>query len=148
MKIYVIGSLRDKAFTEFMRGIRYEFEDREVSFWDDWYGAGYEADDMWQRYEQSKGLTYKQALQGDNAEHVYSYDTKHLHESSIAILKLPAGKSAHLELGYMVGLGKHTIIYMDKEPDRWDVMYRFASHVSVGFQDLTDHLSPMLVNKQ
>lgn len=39
---------------------------------------------------------------------------------------MPAGKSGHLELGYMIGNGKPCIIYFEKEPDRWDVMTQFA----------------------
>jgi hypothetical protein len=39
---------------------------------------------------------------------------------------MPAGKSGHLELGYAIGSGKRGFVCFDQEPDRWDVMYRFA----------------------
>ena len=41
----------------------------------------------------------------------------------------PAGKSCHLELGYLLGRGKRGYILLDKEPERWDIMYRFATGV-------------------
>ncbi len=48
------------------------------------------------------------------------------------VLVLPAGKSGHLELGYLIGQGKPAYIWMPEEPDRWDVMYRFADAVFIG----------------
>ena len=39
---------------------------------------------------------------------------------------MPGGKSAHLELGYMIGRGKRCFVLFDKEPERWDLMYQFA----------------------
>jgi nucleoside 2-deoxyribosyltransferase len=55
---------------------------------------------------------------------------------------MPAGKSGHLELGYMIGCGKPCIIYFNEEPDddRWDVMVQFAfengGDVCFGMDDL------------
>jgi hypothetical protein len=40
---------------------------------------------------------------------------------------MPAGKSGHLELGYMLGQGKRGYVLFDKEPERWDIMYQFAT---------------------
>jgi nucleoside 2-deoxyribosyltransferase len=40
---------------------------------------------------------------------------------------MPAGKSGHLELGYVSGKGKPTYVLFDHEPERWDVMYQFAT---------------------
>ena len=46
----------------------------------------------------------------------------------IAVLVLPAGKSGHLELGYMIGSGKRGYILFDDDVEdcRWDVMYQFT----------------------
>ena len=134
MKIYIIGSLRNPSLTKLANKLRKDFPN--IDFWMAWFGAGYEADDKWQAYEQSKGLSYVEALDGDNAHHVWSYDKKHLDEAQAAILALPAGKSGHLELGYMVGQGKSTVIHLPSEPDRWDVMYRFANFVTTDYKGL------------
>ena len=121
--IYLIGSLRNPLVPEVAEHLRaYDFE-----VFDDWYAAGPEADDYWQKYEIARGHSYAEALQGYAARHVFDFDCRHLNRCDIGVLLLPAGKSGHLELGYMAGLGKPTAILLDKVPERYDVMYQFAS---------------------
>lgn len=125
MLIYLIGSLRSPRVPEIaskLRGAGYEV-------FDDWYAAGPEADDYWQKYEQERGNSYASALVGFAANHVYEYDKFHLDRSDLGVLVLPAGKSGHLELGYLIGQGKPGFILCDGVPERWDVMYRFAKGV-------------------
>ena len=136
-KIYLIGSLRNPKIIEIANKLR--SAGHEV--FDDWFAAGPEADDYWQKYEQAKGNNYKQALDGYAAKHVFSFDKYHLDNSDIAILALPAGKSGHLELGYMIGQGKKGyILFDDAMPDRWDVMYLFSSGVFFKIDELTEQL--------
>jgi hypothetical protein len=125
LAIYLIGSLRNPEVP--ILAIRL----RELGFdvFDDWYAAGPEADDYWLKYEKQRGSTYDEALKNYAANHVFDFDHHHLDRCDIAILLLPAGKSGHLELGYAIGKGKHSFIFIDKEPERWDVMYRFADGV-------------------
>jgi len=54
----------------------------------------------------------------------------------VGVLVLPAGKSGHLELGYMIGQGKPGYILLDGEPERFDVMYNFATGVFTNLSDL------------
>jgi len=103
---------------------------------DDWYAAGPEADDYWQRYEKDRGHTFAQALAGNAGQHVYHYDKHHLDSSQYGVLVLPAGKSGHLEAGYLIGQGKPVYILLAGEPERFDVMYNFASGVFTSFDDL------------
>lgn len=136
-KIYVIGSLRNPKVPEVAKRLR--SEGHEV--FDDWFAAGPEADDYWQKYEQDKGHNYKEALAGYAANHVYNYDRSHLDRNDLAVLVLPAGKSGHLELGYMIGQNKPGYILFDEQmPDRWDVMYLFASGVFFKLDDLVQEL--------
>lgn len=121
--IYLIGSLRNPAIPELAKQIRKE-TGHEV--FDDWFAAGPTADDSWQEYEKSKGVSYDNALSGYAARHVFDFDLHHLNRSDAAVLVLPAGKSGHLELGYCRGSGKRCFVLFDKEPERWDVMYQFA----------------------
>ena len=123
--IYLIGSLRNPQVPNVAQALRKA--GHEV--FDDWYTAGPEADDYWQKYEEDKGHSYQEALTGYAAQHVFQYDRYHLDRCFIGILLLPAGKSGHLELGYMIGRGKPTYILLDKPPERWDVMYNFATGV-------------------
>lgn len=137
--IYLIGSLRNPKVTEvaeYLRGHGYDV-------FDDWMAAGPEADDYWQRYEQDRGNNYAQALQGYAAKHVYEFDLFHLNRCDIGVLLLPAGKSGHLELGYLIGSGKPGFILMQDDPERFDVMYQFARGVSYSKEQLVSQLEEL-----
>lgn len=136
-KIYLIGSLRNAKIGEIANTLR--LAGHEV--FDDWFGAGPEADDYWQKYETARGHNYKEALGGYAANHVYKFDKYHLDNNDMAVLVLPAGKSGHLELGYVIGKGKPGYILFDEAmPDRWDVMYLFASGVFFNVESLIEEL--------
>jgi hypothetical protein len=120
--IYLIGSLRNPQVLEIASEIR------KTTGWevfDDWYAAGPEADDMWRDYEKQRGRNYRGGLEGLAAKHVFDFDLHHLNRATGGVLVLPAGRSGHLELGYLIGQGKPGYILLD-DPERWDVMYRFA----------------------
>lgn len=133
-RVYLIGSLRNEAIPKL--GVTLRNHGFEV--FDDWFAAGPEADDYWQKYERQRGRTYNEALRGAAANHVFRFDKSHLDRCDAAVLVLPAGKSGHLELGYAAGLGKETRILLDptQPADRWDVMYRFANSVESSVPDL------------
>lgn len=135
--LYLIGSLRNPAVPMLGHTIR------KMGFevFDDWHGAGPEADDHWQKYEQARGRTYAEALEGYAAKHAFAFDKAHLERSDIGLLIMPAGKSGHLELGWMAGKGKTTYILFDQEPERWDVMVQFATQVFFDTPALMKHLS-------
>ena len=136
MKIYLIGSLRNPEVPVLGNELRAE----GYNVFDDWFAAGPEADDYWQQYEQNRGHTYIEALSGLAAGHVFEFDRKHLFEANVGILMLPAGKSGHLELGILIGQNKRTYILLDGEPERFDVMYRFATGVFTDKKDLFNAL--------
>jgi len=135
--VYVIGALKCERVIEaadYLRSCGYEV-------FDDWYSPGPETDQYWQEYEQERGRSFIEALDGYHAWHVFNFDRTHLHRCDAVVLVLPCGKSGHLEFGYVKGLGKPGFIFLDKEPERWDVMYRFADKVVGTFGDLEDALS-------
>ena len=138
-KIYLIGSLRNPEVPVLGRDLR------ELGFnvFDDWYAAGEIADDSWRDYEKARGHSYEQALRGYAAKHVFSFDLHHIEEADIGILMLPAGRSGHLELGFMVGRGKRTYILHD-DPERWDCMYQFADGVFFKKEDLYAELKTIV----
>ena len=125
-KVYLMGSLRNENIPVIANEIRAL---GPYDVFDDWFAAGPEADDRWRDYEKGRGHDLVDALDGHSCNHVFSFDKEHIDSSDICILLLPAGRSGHLELGYAVGKGKHTIICLDGEPERFDVMYRFASRL-------------------
>ncbi len=131
-KIYLIGSLRDKRIPEIANELR-EKTGHEV--FDDWFAPGPRADDHWRDYEMARGRTYRDGLCGYAASHVFEFDKHHLDNSDVGVLVLPSGKSCHLELGYMIGQGKLGYVLMDN-PDRWDVMYLFATGIAFDMDEL------------
>ncbi len=137
MVIYIIGSLRNPKIPELGQQLR---EAGHEAF-DDWYSAGPKADDHWQEYEKSRGHPFSKALQGYAAQHVFHFDRRHLMRADVVVLAMPAGKSGHLEFGYAMGLGKLGYILLDKEPERFDVMYAFATGVVNSATELIQCLS-------
>ena len=134
--IYVIGSLRNPNIPSIGNAIR------TIGFeaFDDWHSAGPTADDEWQRYERECGRSYGEALRGYAAKNVFAFDKKHLDRCDAAVLVMPAGKSGHLELGYMLGKGKIGYVLFDQEPERWDVMYQFADVVFFSGEEFLEYL--------
>lgn len=130
--IYVIGSLRNRKVPNFANDLR----NAGFEAFDSWFSPGPNADDYWRDYTKKRGLNYKQALQDWSATHVFEFDKRHLDRCDAAVLLMPGGKSAHLELGYMIGKGKKGFILFDKEPKRYDVMVQFATDIFFDQKDL------------
>lgn len=134
--IYLIGSLRNPEVPR----IAEELRRLDWDVFDDWYAAGERADDSWQSYETARGHDYAGALAGHAARHVFEYDRHHLDRCSAALMILPAGKSAHLELGYVIGNWKPGYILLPPTVERFDVMYNFASAVFRTEAEMLAHL--------
>lgn len=130
--IYIIGSLRNPSVTEFAN----EVQALGFEAFADWISPGPLADDYLRDYAKQRGLNYKQTLQTYAAQHVFEFDKRHIDRCDAAILLMPAGKSAHLEFGYVRGLGKPGFILFDQEPERVDVMYQFASDIFFSKEEL------------
>jgi hypothetical protein len=136
--IYLIGSLRNPDIPILANKIRkLEFE-----VFDDWHSVSPNGDDLWKDYENKRGRTYEEALSGWHAHNVFDFDKRHIDRSNVGILIMPAGKSAFLEFGYIIGQGKPGFILMDNQ-DRWDVMLLFASKVVFNEENLLDELKKL-----
>lgn len=140
-QVYLIGSLRNARVPQVGQYLRTV---HGFNVFDDWHAAGPEADDCWQAYEKARGRTYAEALAGAAAQNVFAFDKRHLDASDAAVLVMPAGKSGHLELGYMAGQGKTTAILLAEEPERFDVMYNFAGLVTSDDYELATFLKRRL----
>lgn len=134
--VYLIGSLRNPEVIALANRLRSQGFD----VFEDWAAGGSEMDTCWQEYEKARGRTYAEALKGHHAQHVFEFDKLHLDRCDIAVLVLPAGRSGHMELGYVIGKGKPGYILMDGEPDRFDIMYLFATGVFTSEEDLIAEL--------
>lgn len=121
--IYLIGALKNPEVPKIAKSLR----SLDCEVFDDWHAAGPDADDFWRDYETAKGHSYQEALKGHPAKHVFTFDEFHLNRAHAGILVYPAGKSGHIELGYLAGQGKPTFMLLDEVPKRYDVMKQFAS---------------------
>lgn len=131
--IYLIGSLRNPEVPVLANKIRTELN---LEVFDDWHGNGPEADDYWQKYEKARGRSYRDALASPIPQNIFQIDKTHIDKSSTVVLVLPAGKSGHMEFGYAIGQGKRGYILLPGEPERYDVMYNFATKVFINQDEL------------
>jgi hypothetical protein len=139
MKVYIVGSMRNPEII----GIGNRLRQAGFEAFDQWISPGDKADDNWQEYCKSRGWTYREALADYHAKHVFEFDKFHLDSSDVGVLVMPAGKSAHLELGYLRGCGKPAYILMDGEPPRYDVMTLLATKVIFSEAELLEELKKL-----
>lgn len=115
-RIYLAGSLRNPTIPAIGKQLR---------------AAGHEVFDGW--YLDGVGAN---ELPETIASAHFRRDFNHMQWANTGVLVLPSGKSAHLELGYMLGLGKAGYVLFDQPPERWDLMYRLAHGLFFNINDL------------
>lgn len=128
MKVYVASSWRNQKQPEVVQAIRaaghqvYDFRNPNQDIPDPDQGFHWsDIDPEWQSWSPSQfvaALEHPLALDG------YSRDYEALESADAVVLVMPCGRSAHLELGFGVGMGKHSIILLsDGEPE---LMYKMV----------------------
>lgn len=131
--IYLVGSLKNPRIPEIAAEIRtwgYEV-------FDDWHGAGLEADRYWQEHYQRRGFTMRDALQQALPQSALNMDRSNIDRSSAGILIMPAGKSGFSELGRMNGQGKPTFVLMEEgDPEKWDLMLGLFTGIAYNLPEL------------
>lgn len=133
--IYLIGSMRNPEVPRIAKLLR----EQGLEVFDDWHSPGENTDECWQAYERFRGRNYKEALNGYHAKHVFEFDKAHLDRCDYVLLVLPAGKSGHLELGYVIGTGKPGFILLTEEPERFDIMYNFATDIFLSVEEVMEY---------
>lgn len=135
--IYLIGSLKNPIVGEVASVLRKLGHD----VFDDWRSPGPDADDYLRDYYRERGFNYREIMASHSAKQIFEYDRYHLDRCSMAIMVMPAGNSAHLELGTVVGGGKPGYILFDKEPERVDIMHGFATGIFLNMEELIAEFS-------
>lgn len=79
--------------------------------------------------EYLKGLSHPIAAQG------FLADFRAMKWADVGVLVLPCGRSAHLELGWMAGAGKRTII-LTKDHEEPELMALLADHIVGSLDDV------------
>lgn len=86
---------------------------------------------------------YLQALDHPRSEDGFKSDWDAMNKADTFILVLPCGRSAHLELGWAVGAGKRTAIFLDPNKENKvtpELMYKMVDFITPSFMDLLDWL--------
>ena len=135
--IYLIGSLANPNIPHFANELRAE----GYEVFDEWWSPGPLADAYLLDYAKKRGLNYRDTLNTYAAKHIFEFDKHHIDRCDIVVMLMKAGKSGHLELGYAIGTGKPGFILFDKEPERVDVMYQFATDLFFTKEDLFERLA-------
>lgn len=79
---------------------------------------------------------YLVALQHPIAQEGFMRDFEAMERADCCVLVLPCGRSAHLEMGWMVGQGKRTAILMDGPEVTPELMYRMVDYIAPSLFDL------------
>ncbi len=133
-KIYILGALKNNEITNIAEELR-KINNKNIEYdvFDQWITPGPDADQYLFEYSKKRGWNYKEALTCDAARNNFDFDKRHIDTADIVVMVMPAGKSAHLELGYSIGKGKEAHILFDKEPERFDLMYNFVPVNNIHF---------------
>ena len=129
-KIYIIGALKNDNIPKIAEKLSLK---SKYDIFDQWITPGPDADQFLFQYAKQRGWNYKEALTCYAARNNFEFDKRHIDSSDIVIMVMPAGKSAHLELGYSIGQGKEAHILFDAEPERFDLMYNFVPVENIHF---------------
>ena len=104
-------------------------------------GAGFGWEEVMPRFggphDQLVGqMDYLEALDHPRAAEGFASDFGAMKGCDTCVLVLPCGRSAHLELGWMVGAGKRTAILLDGPLVTPELMYKMVDCVAPSLDDL------------
>lgn len=127
-RIYVASSWRNTTQPDVVRALRkdghevYDFRDPAPGV----KGFAWaEIDPNWQQWTASD---YRSALNHPLAVDGYAHDMGAMQWADTCVLVLPCGRSAHLELGWMAGAGKRTIV-LTRDGEEPELMAKMATKI-------------------
>ena len=135
MKIYLASSWRNQYQAQVVIGLRkagyevYDFKNPCPGV----YGFSWsEIDPNWQYWTAEE---YRHALKDPLAIEGFKFDFDAMKNADVGLLLLPCGRSAHLELGWMAGAGKPTIIWT-RDGEEPELMAKMADHICINWEDV------------
>ena len=135
MKIYVASSWRNSYQPEVVSVLREQghevYDFRNPAPGDNGFHWS-ELDEKWQDWSPEN---FRDALNDPIAVDGFNSDASALKSSDCCVLVLPSGRSAHLEAGFMAGMGKPLIIFIP-EPCEPELMYSFARKIVTDMHQL------------
>lgn len=143
MKVYVASSWRNNkqpSVVNILKGVGHEVYDfHHPSTGDDgfhWTEVWEQFDDDWHNGTMEQFI---EALKHPVAISGFNKDMFALRMCDACVLVLPCNRSAHLELGYAVGVGKITIIMLDSDCEP-ELMYSMVDRLCVNITDVVNAL--------
>ena len=91
-----------------------------------------EIDPKWGSWSAS---AYRDALNHPLAVNGYAHDMGAMQWADTCVLVLPCGRSAHLELGWMAGAGKRTIV-LTRDGEEPELMAKMATKICVSLDEV------------
>ena len=83
---------------------------------------------------------YRSALASPIAVDGFNSDFEAMKWADVCVLLLPSGRSAHLELGWMAGAGKRTIV-LTRDGEEPELMALLATEICVSVEEVISSLS-------
>ena len=96
-----------------------------------------ELDPEWEAWS---AAAYRAKLKEPLAQRGFNSDFDGMKWADVGVLLLPCGRSAHLELGWMAGAGKRTIIWT-RDGEEPELMALLASEICVSLNEVLDSLA-------
>lgn len=137
-RIYLATSWRNQYqewLVQLLRGEGhevYDFKNPPHSTGFKWDDIGLELPCTAEQYRTAL-LTHPRAAQG------FMADFAAMRWANVGLLVLPCGRSAHLELGWMAGAGKRTII-LTQDKEEPELMALLADHICISPEEVLDLL--------
>lgn len=91
-----------------------------------------EIDPEWQQWTADG---YRKSLNHPLAVDGYAHDMGAMQWADTCVLVLPCGRSAHLELGWMAGAGKRTIV-LTRDGEEPELMAKMATKICVSLDEV------------
>jgi hypothetical protein len=99
-------------------------------------GAGFRWQDVGEVFDGCSVEDYLQGLDHPRAQEGFLNDFRAMQRADAFVLLLPCGRSAHLELGWAVGMGAHTAILLEPDNVVPELMYKMVDHIATTMVDL------------
>jgi hypothetical protein len=135
MKLYLASSWRNEAqpaLVKTLRAIGHEVYDFRNPAEGD---SGFHWSEIDPEYKNWDGDTYRKALLNSVAQAGFNLDFNAMGWADACVLLLPCGRSAHLEAGWFVGMGKPIFILLGGTlvPE---LMYKFTQEICIDSDEL------------
>ncbi len=137
LNIYVASSFRNTRQPEVVRRLRedghevYDFHEAPGFHWRD-------LDPNWERWT-AKEMRFI-LNNDDRVSSAFESDQRALDWCDAVVYVLPCGKSASLELGYVVGAGKLAAVLLDDSGEP-ETMFKLAHVICLTIEDVVDWLN-------